>query len=48
MSLAPETSQEEMSWLKEEAPLNMLVMATAEETSQEEMSWLKEVASRNM
>ena len=48
MSLAPETSQADMSPLKEAAPWNVPIMLVTEETSQEERSPLKEEASRNM
>ena len=49
MSVTEETSQPEMSWLKEVASRNMLFMSVTEETSQPEMSpKLKEAAQWNM
>ena len=48
MRMACETFQAEMSWLKEEAPLNMLPIYPTEETFQAEMYWLKEEAPENM
>ena len=44
MYVTDETSQAEMSWLKEAAPSNMPFMYVTDETSQAEMSWLKEEA----
>ena len=48
MSVADETSQPEMFWLKEEAPLNIPDMSAIFETSHDEMSPLKDVALRNI
>ena len=48
MSVTPETSQEEMSPLKEEASLNMTFISVTDEVFQEEMSPLKEEAPSNM
>ena len=44
MVVAPETSQAEMSWLKE-VPANIPRILVTEETSQLSRGWLKEVAS---
>ena len=44
MSATRETSQDDMSPLKEAARTNMDNMLVTEEVSQSEMSWLKEAA----
>ena len=41
MSVTLETSQDEMSWLKELIEENINDMSVTPETSQDEMSWLK-------
>ena len=48
MVVTEETSQEDMSPLKEDASANIWDMVVTEETSHEEMSPLKEEAPRNM
>ena len=48
MSVTEETSQDDMSWLKEVASSNMWPMSVTEETSQAPSGWLKEEAPRNM
>ena len=44
MSVTEETSQVEISWLKEVTLWNIPDMSVTEETSQVEISWLKEEA----
>ena len=48
MLVTEETFQEEISWLKEEAPRNMAYISVTEEVSQDERSPLNEEAPRNV